>query len=163
MKTIFISLFTFCLLSASAQEHKFDLTKFPKGTIVSATSAATETDAAYSLTTSGNLEQVAGIFDADRALSAEAKKADAMPAAERHSPLQFDKAIIKDNVAYVRYNLQNGPIAKGDYITISDEAGVGMKATQSGFTVGLALENSDKTEQPGLLKMRVMIRYEKFD
>jgi hypothetical protein len=44
MKTIFISIFSFCLLSASAQEHKFDLTKFPKGTIVSATSAATETD-----------------------------------------------------------------------------------------------------------------------
>lgn len=70
--------------------------------------------------------------------------------------------VVSDGIAHVRYNLQNGPIQKGDYITISSEAGVGMKATESGFTVGVALENSDATEKPGLIKVRVMVRYERF-
>jgi hypothetical protein len=70
--------------------------------------------------------------------------------------------VISEGSASVRYNLQNGPIQKGDYITISSEPGVGMKATASGFTVGVALENSDATEKPGLIKVRVMVRYERF-
>lgn len=69
--------------------------------------------------------------------------------------------VVSDGTAHVRYNLQNGPIQKGDYITISNEPGVGMKATESAFTVGVALENSDAVEKPGLLKVRVMVRYEK--
>jgi hypothetical protein len=78
------------------------------------------------------------------------------------SPLKLTSPVVSDGIAHVRYNLQNGPIQKGDYITISSEAGVGMKATESGFTVGVALENSDATEKPGLIKVRVMVRYERF-
>ena len=74
----------------------------------------------------------------------------------------FKQAIVTENSAHVRYNLQNGIIAKGDYITISNEPGVGMKATEDGFMVGVALENSDAAEKPDLLKIRVMVRYEKF-
>lgn len=85
-----------------------------------------------------------------------------MPASDRHNPELFKQAIITEGIAHVRYNLQNGPIQKGDYITISSEAGVGMKATESGFTIGVALESSDATEKPGLIKVRVMVRYERF-
>ena len=77
-------------------------------------------------------------------------------------PLLIVHCPFSDGIAHVRYNLQNGPIQKGDYITISSEAGVGMKATESGFTVGVALESSDAIEKPGLIKVRVMVRYERF-
>jgi hypothetical protein len=73
-----------------------------------------------------------------------------------------EKNIKERGAVQVQYSLENGIISKGDYITISSEPGVGMKATQDGFTVGVALEDSDKTEKEGLLKIRVMVRYEKF-
>ncbi|MHB1865154.1 MAG: hypothetical protein ACYCPS_03265 [Candidatus Saccharimonadales bacterium] len=41
----------------------------------------------------------------------------------------------------VNVNTQNGPIAPGDYITSSDTPGVGMKATQAGNVIGIALES----------------------
>jgi hypothetical protein len=85
-----------------------------------------------------------------------------MPASDRRNPEFFNQAVITEGIAHLCYNLQNGPIQKGDYITISSEAGVGMKATESGFTVGVALESSDATEKPGLIKVRVMVRYERF-
>ena len=43
----------------------------------------------------------------------------------------------------VKVNLDNGPIAVGDRITTSTVSGVGMKATQSGMVVGIALESLD--------------------
>ncbi|MFA6006869.1 MAG: glycine-rich domain-containing protein [Candidatus Paceibacterota bacterium] len=39
-----------------------------------------------------------------------------------------------------KVNLEGGDIAVGDYITLSSAAGIGMKATTSGQTVGIALE-----------------------
>lgn len=41
----------------------------------------------------------------------------------------------------VKVNTENGPIAIGDYITSSDTPGVGMKATQAGPVIGVALGN----------------------
>ena len=41
----------------------------------------------------------------------------------------------------VNVNTQNGPISKGDPITSSTTAGVGMKATQAGYVLGTAQEN----------------------
>lgn len=103
------------------------------------------------------------IFDSDHflALSGEYDLT-TMPESVRHLPDNFQKAIITEGIAHVRFNLQNGPIQKGDYITISNDPGVGMKATESGFTIGVALENSEATEKPGLIRVRVMVRYERF-
>ncbi len=185
MKFIIPIFFTLCIFSASAQTaaqkesfqaanreaansertyKQYDLLQFPNGSILSSSSAAVETNFIYGLSASNAPEKIKGIFNSEAAMPASVK-GNALPLTDavRYNPDFFKQAIIKDNVTHVRFNLQNGPITKGDYITVSDEAGVGMKATQSGFTVGLALENSDKTEQPGLLKIRVMIRYEKFD
>ncbi len=43
----------------------------------------------------------------------------------------------------VRLSTENGPIKKGDRIALSSIPGVGMKATESGTTVGIALEDFD--------------------
>ena len=45
-----------------------------------------------------------------------------------------------------KVNLENGPISIGDPITISSESGVGMRASESGYVVGIALENYDGSE-----------------
>jgi len=57
----------------------------------------------------------------------------------------------------VKYNSENGTIKKGDPITSSSEPGVGMKATNSGIIVGIALEDAKK--ETGLIKIRVLIQY----
>jgi hypothetical protein len=62
-----------------------------------------------------------------------------------------------EGVAYVKYNSQNGTIKKGDPVTTSTEAGVGMKATQSGIIVGIAEE--DATAVSGLIKIRISVQY----
>ncbi|MCP6726415.1 MAG: DUF5011 domain-containing protein, partial [Patescibacteria group bacterium] len=45
----------------------------------------------------------------------------------------------------VKINLENGPIEIGDHITSSSILGVGMKATEDGKTIGIALESYDGT------------------
>jgi hypothetical protein len=119
----------------------------------------------FSLVTSENSELMQGVFDLAK-LGAYNLQSAGKPVAEggefSYGKPDMYAPMITNGIAHVRYNLQNGPIQKGDYITISSEAGVGMKATESGFTVGVALESSDATEKPGLIKVRVMVRYERF-
>lgn len=62
-----------------------------------------------------------------------------------------------DGIAWVKYNSENGPIRKGDYLTSSSVPGVAMKATSSGMVLGVALEDAEKKE--GLLKIRILIHY----
>jgi len=49
----------------------------------------------------------------------------------------------------VKANLENGPIVKGDAITTSSVAGVGMKATSAGKIVGYALEDFTENDADG--------------
>lgn len=67
--------------------------------------------------------------------------------------------IVSSGITYVRYNSENGLIKKGDFIASSSEAGVGMKATQTGMVLGVALE--DAATESGLIKIRVLIQYAK--
>jgi len=57
----------------------------------------------------------------------------------------------------VKVNSINGEIKKGDFITSSNSAGVGQKATESGFVVGKAME--DFKGEEGLITMFVNIQY----
>ena len=80
----------------------------------------------------------------------------------KYSSEQERKAIAKfpvkrEGIVMLKYNLENGQIKKGDPITSSSEPGVGMKATQPGMIVGIALE--DASNKSGLIKIRVMIQY----
>lgn len=52
-----------------------------------------------------------------------------------------DNPILTEGNAYVRVSGAGGPIKRGDQISASDIPGVGMKADQSGFVIGAALED----------------------
>lgn len=49
------------------------------------------------------------------------------------------KPVIRSGVAQVNVTTLNGPIKYGDYITSSSISGKGQKASESGYTVGMAL------------------------
>jgi len=58
----------------------------------------------------------------------------------------------------IRVSNKNGEIKKGDFITSSENPGVGQKATESGFIVGKALENFNQEE--GLIKAQINIQFQ---
>ncbi|GIV32921.1 MAG: hypothetical protein KatS3mg031_0456 [Chitinophagales bacterium] len=65
-------------------------------------------------------------------------------------------AILESGIAMVKFDSSNGDVRKGDWVTSSALPGHCMKATQPGFVLGVALENSS----PGkLLKVRVQIAW----
>lgn len=49
------------------------------------------------------------------------------------------KPVVRSGVAQVNVTSLNGPIKYGDYITSSSVSGKGQKASESGYTVGMAL------------------------
>jgi len=53
------------------------------------------------------------------------------------------KAVVTQGNAKVKVSSANGNIAVGDFITSSKTAGVGQKATESGYVLGKALEKYD--------------------
>lgn len=84
--------------------------------------------------------------------------------AEAYSPLVvgvFSEAtaqsnvprILTDGIAYVKFDPTNGNVVPGDHITTSAKTGYGMKATRSGFVIGVVLESTANSK--GLLKIRV--------
>ncbi len=66
--------------------------------------------------------------------------------------------IIETGIALVKFDDSNGAVAKGSFVTSSALPGYSMKAEQSGFVLGVALEDSKGT---GLLKIRVQMGWEK--
>jgi hypothetical protein len=65
--------------------------------------------------------------------------------------------VLSSGNALVMVSGQNGPIKKGDFITTSDKAGVGMKANQSGYVLGAALENFNPQKKTDQKKINVSI------
>jgi len=65
--------------------------------------------------------------------------------------------IVSSGETLVKVSNINGEIKKGDFITSSDKAGVGQKATKSGFIIGKALE--DFNQEEGLITLAVNIQY----
>ncbi len=59
--------------------------------------------------------------------------------------LSVSKLVINNGAAYVIVSNSNGNIKIGDFITSSNVAGVGQKATTSGYVLGFALENFTST------------------
>lgn len=60
----------------------------------------------------------------------------------------------------VKVSAKNGKITAGDYITTSEVPGVGMKATQSGYIIGEALESfaPENSESQGLISVNLDIK-----
>ena len=65
--------------------------------------------------------------------------------------------IITLGQALVKIKPESPDIKKGDFITSSETAGYGQKATRSGFVLGRALENFDK--EKGVLKTGINVQY----
>lgn len=143
------------LLSTGVDVH-YSLTNYPKGSILSF--SADEDSKMEKLAVADKSENLCCLFNPFPI----GKDISSIAFENRYGRSVFEKAVITEGVTHVRYNLQNGPIAKGDYITISNQPGVGMKATEDGFTIGLALEDGATTDKEAILKVRVMVRYEKF-
>ncbi len=80
------------------------------------------------------------------------------------------KPVIRSGVAQVNVTTLNGPIKYGDYITSSSISGKGQKASESGYTVGMALaaftgEGAEQIDGPtgkvasGKIPIAVRIEY----
>jgi hypothetical protein len=65
--------------------------------------------------------------------------------------------VITFGEALVRVSNINGEIKRGDFITSSQNPGIGQKATQSGWVLGKAME--DLKEEEGLILAQIDIRY----
>lgn len=65
--------------------------------------------------------------------------------------------VVSDGTTFVAVSGENGPISEGDLITSSSAPGVGMKATKSGFTLGVAEENFAGTtaDEQGMVEIRI--------
>lgn len=82
--------------------------------------------------------------------------------------------VSRSGIAEVNVTTLNGPIKQGDYITSSPIAGKGMKATQSGYVLGSALEDfsgeggqsvsiQGATAISGKIKVALRIEYAEID
>jgi len=140
---LFIILFVFNIGGMAQQnENKAD-GKFSNGTIVSSENATVRAE--LRMTNKSYDEYMVGVYN-------ESKTA-------VNNAMYISNPVSSEGISYVKYNSENGTIKKGDLITSSSEAGVGMKATKSGMVLGLALE--DAASISGLIKIRVKIQYVK--
>lgn len=69
--------------------------------------------------------------------------------------------VINAGQGFVLVTTGNGEIKKGDFITSSTIPGIGMKATKSGYTIGVALEgfNAKNTKTIGKIPISINIHY----
>lgn len=141
----------------SPTTEQLDVLQFPTGSIISKGDKIGEFQT-WVLASALNPETMEAIFDSQSTTS---KALSELEMTERTDMARFNAAVVTTGFNYVNYNLENGPISKGDFITISSEDGVGAKAIEDCFTVGIALEGSESTEKDGLIKIKLMFRYEK--
>ncbi len=72
-------------------------------------------------------------------------------------PNSTGKPVIRGGTAYVHVSDVNGAIKAGDYITSSSKPGLGQKASESGYVLGVAL--ADLTGRDGKIPVAVRIEY----
>ena len=65
------------------------------------------------------------------------------------------RPVISSGETLVRVSTAGGEIAEGDLITTSSDAGVGIKATRSGYVIGKALQGYTDSGQVGLISVLV--------
>lgn len=74
---------------------------------------------------------------------------------------QNTHAVVIKNTAHVNVSTTNGAIAAGDFITSSEQPGIGMKATRPGTIIGIALEpfESDQPDTVGQIPIEISVTY----
>ncbi len=75
-----------------------------------------------------------------------------------YKPIEGKTPLALSGRVPVKINLENGPIATGDPITISSTPGVGMKARESGRIIGHALESFSGTTSENGGKIVVLVQ-----
>ena len=68
-------------------------------------------------------------------------------------------AVASTGVARVKVSTGGGNIEIGDFVTTSDDAGVGQKATSPGYVLGKALANYDKKDAVETIPAEINISY----
>lgn len=68
-------------------------------------------------------------------------------------------AVVSGGEVQVKVSAANGEIKVGDFIATSEEAGVGVKATTAGYTLGKALQDYTDTSRSGLISVLVDVGY----
>lgn len=80
------------------------------------------------------------------------------PAAEfDDSEIENGRLVVKEGLTRVRVSTSNGSIAKGDFITTSEEAGVGKKATENGYVLGVALDDYEPQQSSQIGTIQVVL------
>jgi len=69
------------------------------------------------------------------------------------------KAVASDGTVQVKVSTKNGNIAVGNFITTSAEAGIGQKATESGYVLGKALATFE-ADGTGQITVALAIGYQ---
>src|SRR5690606_6208547 len=75
--------------------------------------------------------------------------------------IQDSKPVALSGRVPVKVNLENGPIKRGDYLTLSSTPGVAMKATESGQTIGVALQNYTEETETNTIVTFVNLSYQR--
>jgi len=145
----FVLSLTITLMFAQKGKNNFVIQNFENGQIISSQDATLEGNLSLSSLPYDNA--MVGVFF-------KYNKQD-IPSSPDGSPVLVPKNnyVKIAGFANVKYNNENGPIKKGDYITSSSTPGIAMKATQPGMILGVALE--DATNSNGLVKIRILIQY----
>jgi hypothetical protein len=59
--------------------------------------------------------------------------------------------VVTSGSSEVLVSTENGNISPGDYITSSSQAGIGMKANEAGFVIGISQAEYNNSNSPGLI------------
>lgn len=138
--------------------EQLDILRIPSGSIISKGEVVGDFQA-WELASQSNEEYMEAIFDSK---STTTKKLSELEMTERTDVTRFENSVKTEGVVFVRFSIENGHVSRGDFITISSEPGVGMKATESGFMIGVAVEDSEALSNAGMIRVKIEPRYERF-
>lgn len=71
--------------------------------------------------------------------------------------IENSKLVVTSGITQVRVSSINGDIKEGDFITSSENPGVGQKATRNGFVLGVALEGYQSNDPKKEEKILVLV------
>ncbi len=112
----------------------------------------------------GKVGDIMSYVDSQYVLSSKAYDTNVSGVVVENPAVSFEDRYLKSSVLItsvgeVLVNVSNkfGDIKEGDYITTSDIAGVGVKATESGQVIGVALEDYSTTVSEDIGQIYVML------
>lgn len=82
---------------------------------------------------------------------------DELPEGARFSGEGNSKQVILSGVANVQVSGANGAIEIGDWLTSSEQSGIGMRAVDTGYVIGTAMEKAELDSKDDLATIRVSL------